>query len=52
MFIEFPAETPQIESGTFTCTAKVKGNTSKNFHLDSSVKLSGTSLLVKANLYL
>ncbi len=47
MFIEFPAQSPQIESGTFTGTAKVNGNTSRNFHLDSSVKLSGTSLLVK-----
>ena len=47
MFGELPAESPQIESGTFTGTAKVKGNTSRNFHLDSSVKLSGTSLLVK-----
>ncbi len=46
MFVELPAETPQIESGIFTGSVQIKGNTTGNFHLDSNVELSETNLLV------
>ena len=47
MFGELSEQIPQIESGTFTGTALINGNTTGKFHLDSSVKLSGTNFLVK-----
>ncbi|RKU19018.1 hypothetical protein C6501_01720 [Candidatus Poribacteria bacterium] len=46
MFVELPAETPQIESGIFTGSVQIKGNTTGNFYLDSNVQLSETNLLV------
>ena len=46
MFLELPAETPHIESGTFSGSAQIKGDTTGTFHLDSSIKLSETKLLV------
>ncbi|MDE0636523.1 MAG: hypothetical protein OXI43_11810 [Candidatus Poribacteria bacterium] len=46
MFIELPAETPQIESGIFTGSVQIKGNTTGNFYLDSNIQLSETNLLV------
>ena len=47
MFGELFEQIPQIESGTFTGTALINGNTTRDFHLDSSVKLSDTRFLVK-----
>ena len=47
MFVELPAETPQIESGMFTGSAQISGSTTQSFLFDSSVKLSETSLLAK-----
>ncbi len=46
MFVELPAKTPQIESGIFTGSVQIKGNTTGNFHFDSNVELSDTNLLV------
>ncbi|MDE0485217.1 MAG: hypothetical protein OXI67_21795 [Candidatus Poribacteria bacterium] len=47
MFAELSKQIPQLESGTFTGTALINGNTTRDFHLDSSVKLSDTRFLVK-----
>ena len=47
MFGELSKQIPQIESGTFTGTALINGNTTRDFHLDSSVRLADTSFLVK-----
>ncbi|MDE0087137.1 MAG: hypothetical protein OXU23_15560 [Candidatus Poribacteria bacterium] len=47
MFGELSKQIPQIESGTFTGTALINGNTTRDFHLDSSVKLSDTRFFVK-----
>ncbi len=47
MFGELLEQIPQIESGIFTGSAKIKGDTTGTFHLDSNVKLADTSFLVK-----
>lgn len=47
MFGELSKQIPQIESGTFTGTALINGNTTRDFHLDSSVKFSDTRFFVK-----
>ena len=47
MFLELPTESPQIQSGSLSGTAQIKGDAKRNFHLESGVALSETSLLVK-----
>lgn len=49
MFVDLPAQGPQIESGIFTGSLQISGDTTGNFHLDSSVKLSETNLLVEGD---
>lgn len=52
MFVKLSAKGPQIESGTFTGSAHIKGDTTGKLHLDSNVELSDTTLLVAKKLKL
>jgi autotransporter translocation and assembly factor TamB len=47
MFGDLSEQIPQIESGAFSGSVQVKGDTTGNFHIESDVKLSDTNFLVK-----
>ncbi len=47
IFGNLSEQIPQIESGAFSGSVQVKGDTTGNFHIESDVKLSDTNFLVK-----
>ncbi len=47
MFLELPTQFQQIQSGSLSGRADIKGNTNGDIYIDSGLELSETSMLVK-----